>query len=174
MWSVWILYFPFCTSAVAYTVALGLFLAVGRETTGKIPQGKVRAPENFCFPSNVSIWGPHWNYTRAKVARFPRDQTKKVLNLKAIVVLSNRESLGHIITNQPAVSKFTIVLLCSCGAIRAALFVRRYQVHGRVRVGSTIVGTQAAGVQCKVDSSLRSVDIFISPCCFSYCFRRWT
>ncbi|XP_073230199.1 tetratricopeptide repeat protein 13-like [Porites lutea] len=28
------------SSAVAYTVALGLFLAVGRETTGKIPQGK--------------------------------------------------------------------------------------------------------------------------------------
>ena len=55
MCSLQILYFPFCTSAVAYTVALGLFLAVGRETTGKIPQGKVRAPENFCFPSNVSI-----------------------------------------------------------------------------------------------------------------------
>ena len=29
-------------SSVAYTVALGLFLAVGRETTGKIPPGKVR------------------------------------------------------------------------------------------------------------------------------------
>lgn len=29
-------------SAVAYTVALGLFLAVGRETTGKIPPGKVK------------------------------------------------------------------------------------------------------------------------------------
>lgn len=28
-------------SAVAYTVALGLFLAVGREATGKIPKGKV-------------------------------------------------------------------------------------------------------------------------------------
>ncbi|XP_022785135.1 tetratricopeptide repeat protein 13-like [Stylophora pistillata] len=28
------------SSAVAYTVALGLFLAVGRETTGKIPPGK--------------------------------------------------------------------------------------------------------------------------------------
>lgn len=55
MCSLRILYFPFCTSAVAYTVAVGLFLAVGRETTGKIPQGKVRAPENFCFPSNASI-----------------------------------------------------------------------------------------------------------------------
>ena len=31
----------FDNSAVAYTVALGLFLAVGRETTGKIPPGKV-------------------------------------------------------------------------------------------------------------------------------------
>ena len=31
----------FLNSAVAYTVALGLFLAVGRETTGKIPPGKV-------------------------------------------------------------------------------------------------------------------------------------
>ena len=31
----------FHNSAVAYTVALGLFLAVGRETTGKIPPGKV-------------------------------------------------------------------------------------------------------------------------------------
>lgn len=27
---------------MAYTVALGLFLAVGRETTGKIPPGKVK------------------------------------------------------------------------------------------------------------------------------------
>lgn len=51
----------------------------------------------------------------------------------------------------------------------ASLFVQRYQVQGRVRVGSTNMGTQAAGVQCKVDSSLRSVDIFVSPCCFSYC-----
>ena len=33
--------FRFHNSAVAYTVALGLFLAVGRETTGKIPPGKV-------------------------------------------------------------------------------------------------------------------------------------
>lgn len=49
MCSLQILYFPFCTSAVAYTVALGLFLAVGRETTGKIPQGKVRAPEKCLF-----------------------------------------------------------------------------------------------------------------------------
>ena len=31
------------SSVVAYTVAMGLFMAVGREITGKIPQGKVRA-----------------------------------------------------------------------------------------------------------------------------------
>ena len=35
------IYVLFHNSAVAYTVALGLFLAVGRETTGKIPPGKV-------------------------------------------------------------------------------------------------------------------------------------
>ena len=34
--------FPFCCSAVAYAVALGLFLAVGKEATGQIPKGKVK------------------------------------------------------------------------------------------------------------------------------------
>ena len=42
-------------SAVAYTVALGLFLAVGRETTGNIPAGKVRATNNRKGKKTVTI-----------------------------------------------------------------------------------------------------------------------
>ena len=47
------IYVLFHNSAVAYTVALGLFLAVGRETTGKIPPGKVgtlSGPTSFPGP----------------------------------------------------------------------------------------------------------------------------
>jgi len=50
------------SSAVAYTVALGLFLAVGRETTGKIPPGKEVDLEAMIggsvenFTKNVKGW----------------------------------------------------------------------------------------------------------------------
>ncbi|CAH3134240.1 unnamed protein product [Pocillopora meandrina] len=50
------------SSAVAYTVALGLFLAVGRETTGKIPSGKEVDLEAIIggsvenFTKNVKGW----------------------------------------------------------------------------------------------------------------------
>lgn len=48
---------------MAYTVALGLFLAVGRETTGKIPPGKVKyhveeGTVSQCALGEVIVFGP--------------------------------------------------------------------------------------------------------------------
>jgi len=77
MCSLRILYFPFCTSAVAYTVALGLFLAVGRETTGKIPQGKVRAPENFFFRQTSRFDGQIGTTRERKLPDFRGIRRKK-------------------------------------------------------------------------------------------------
>lgn len=34
------------SSVVAYTVAMGMFMAIGREVTGKLPHGKVRTIYN--------------------------------------------------------------------------------------------------------------------------------
>ena len=35
----------FCFSVVAYSVALGLIMSVGRQVTGKLPTGKVTDPQ---------------------------------------------------------------------------------------------------------------------------------
>lgn len=62
----------FRNSAVAYTVALGLFLAVGRETTGKIPPGKVCTYSLSCGGSRIVMWwrvGMEMGPTRANYGK---------------------------------------------------------------------------------------------------------
>ena len=44
------------SSVVAYSVALGLFMAIGREVTGKIPQGKVNINLYCLFTGMVFLY----------------------------------------------------------------------------------------------------------------------